>query len=892
MSEIRVLIDPKAESELKDLISDLKEVRDLTEEIKSKKGKLVEAKGVEEVSNLTAEIEQLRSQIEKLTSEKVKAAKGSGDLEKAVSKLSKSHTKEAQELANVQEKLRQQNQVLRQNAKDSGLAEGSLAKMRIELSRLQKQYDNLSAAERNNKQVGGELLIQIQQLDKETKKLEESTGRHQRSVGDYAKGFRGLSGILSVIERKLGIQLGIISSSVNATSKLLKGYKGLSSGLLETKGATEQATASQKAWNAVKSVSILGVGLFAVALLGAVSAILYFTDSTKKSKEELEKEKQETEKNTKAKRDLIDAIDDLIDKRRVERGELSQEQAEENEVNRKFQREQEDVEAEFQEKLTELEGKAQKERREQKNKQLSQGLIGTIKVNEKEIKLSKGLSDEISKVEGEKADRLTLIEEKRLEEIGLIRDKRNKETNKTADDLNKEAEAKEKARLKAIESLRNEHLLKITQLITDEVERSIAVEKHRAEVEKTIIKERAKELKLSRQELNKILEDIEQIHQNNILKIIEDAAKKQLDKELSETDREANEKFRKLKESNAKEKELNALEFDIRLKEAGNNENKITEIKREQFKKREEDLRISVLGQEITEKEYLLRLRELQLEQADFEKKLREKQVKEIIDSFDILNEAQNKAAQKRIAEMQKQTQDEISELDRRINFQNQLLLNGEKNISAELEKERADALLRKRQLEEKARRQEEAQQLVSYLFELAKILAKDGDKNAELKAFAKTVALKELGKALAGGLYEGTESVSRSDAAMIIPGAKKDNLLVRMHEGERVVGYEDSKKLDGISNAELIKAAELYRMNIFNKEQILADVPKKEQVDNAVMKLLSDKLDKLNSTIENAPNFVEIGRTIYGELYRIERENKITKKIITKEIGTSYSKD
>lgn len=62
---------------------------------------------------------------------------------------------------------------------------GSLNSLRAELSRLTKQYDSLSAAERNNINVGGRLKTQINQVTNEIKAAEEGTQRYYRNVGNY-----------------------------------------------------------------------------------------------------------------------------------------------------------------------------------------------------------------------------------------------------------------------------------------------------------------------------------------------------------------------------------------------------------------------------------------------------------------------------------------------------------------------------------------------------------------------------------------------------------------------------------------------------------------------------------------------------------------------------------
>jgi len=67
-------------------------------------------------------------------------------------------------------------------------AEGSYYALNQELVDLRKQYKNLSAAERESAK-GNELKQKIQELDKELKKIDGSTGQFQRNVGNYPKTF-------------------------------------------------------------------------------------------------------------------------------------------------------------------------------------------------------------------------------------------------------------------------------------------------------------------------------------------------------------------------------------------------------------------------------------------------------------------------------------------------------------------------------------------------------------------------------------------------------------------------------------------------------------------------------------------------------------------------------
>lgn len=69
------------------------------------------------------------------------------------------------------------------------LPEGSLNAMRQELILLRREFDNLSATEREGA-FGQQLAAQINKVDAEVRQLEESTGRAQRNVGAYRQAIK------------------------------------------------------------------------------------------------------------------------------------------------------------------------------------------------------------------------------------------------------------------------------------------------------------------------------------------------------------------------------------------------------------------------------------------------------------------------------------------------------------------------------------------------------------------------------------------------------------------------------------------------------------------------------------------------------------------------------
>lgn len=96
-------------------------------------------------------------------------------------------------------------------------AEGSIKQMGMQLTDLRNRYEGLSKAQRDDIAVGGELLTQIQALDKEYKELRESTGNFRDSVGNYEKALSGLGqlseGIEGVTKSSMGLAQGLLGAN-------------------------------------------------------------------------------------------------------------------------------------------------------------------------------------------------------------------------------------------------------------------------------------------------------------------------------------------------------------------------------------------------------------------------------------------------------------------------------------------------------------------------------------------------------------------------------------------------------------------------------------------------------------------------------------------------------
>ncbi len=139
--------------------------------------KSAEANGIALGKAVPKEVQTNLQQTNKLMTEAV-------EVEKKMTVASIQYEKAIEEAKQAKQAY---NYELKKTVEAETAAEGSLKQMRAQLSMVNKQYDALSKAERENAAIGGRLQKQSASLTAELKKLEAATGRNQRNVGNYAE---------------------------------------------------------------------------------------------------------------------------------------------------------------------------------------------------------------------------------------------------------------------------------------------------------------------------------------------------------------------------------------------------------------------------------------------------------------------------------------------------------------------------------------------------------------------------------------------------------------------------------------------------------------------------------------------------------------------------------
>lgn len=111
---------------------------------------------------------------------------------KKVLATTKSLAANKQEQNQLSDAIRTSEKVIKNQITQQNLEETSIKALRAQLSNLTKEYDELSASQRDNEEVGGKLLASINDVTDEIKRAEEATQRYYRNVGNYKSALEGM----------------------------------------------------------------------------------------------------------------------------------------------------------------------------------------------------------------------------------------------------------------------------------------------------------------------------------------------------------------------------------------------------------------------------------------------------------------------------------------------------------------------------------------------------------------------------------------------------------------------------------------------------------------------------------------------------------------------------
>lgn len=191
------------EKETQQLLSMLSQIEQKFDKLDSFKLDLGKATGAREVADTAKRAAKELDELEL----NMKAYQATVDqTARAQARLNAIETDAAKQLERTKQAAQERTRELKNQVAAEQSAEGSIKQLRAQLRQLQTEYDNLARSERDAGR-GQAILQQIQDLDKELKSLEFSTGRFQRNVGNYANAFGEAMGTVNGHLQKIQTQI-------------------------------------------------------------------------------------------------------------------------------------------------------------------------------------------------------------------------------------------------------------------------------------------------------------------------------------------------------------------------------------------------------------------------------------------------------------------------------------------------------------------------------------------------------------------------------------------------------------------------------------------------------------------------------------------------------------
>ncbi len=228
---------------------------------------------------LKAELKAVRDEQKELTKAVASSDKSQRALANRTQVLAKEETL-------LKEQIRQTNLEVRRRVREETAAVGSSDQLAARLDQLRGAYRSLNSEERESADVGGALLTQINELDKELKELDATQGVYNRNVGNYVSGNEEVVKSLSTIFPELERVRASYEKGKNVLQSLSNVIKDYVNGNQAAASATNTLTTAQTASNTATTAGSKALKLFRIALvstgIGAVvvalgSLIAYLT---------------------------------------------------------------------------------------------------------------------------------------------------------------------------------------------------------------------------------------------------------------------------------------------------------------------------------------------------------------------------------------------------------------------------------------------------------------------------------------------------------------------------------------------------------------------------------------------------------------------------------------
>lgn len=198
--------------------------------------------------------------------------------------------KYTQELAELKIQAQDARRELNTGLRINMAGEGSLKQLQNQLLQLQRTWDNMTESTRNSP-IGKDFAAALELANKQVSELEQTMGRYQRNVGNYASGFNSLGMSVQQIVRELpsatmGLNmfflaisnnLPILTDEIKRAVELNKQMKAQNQ---ETIPVWKQLVSSIFSWQTALVVAITAMSMYGKEIVSWIGSLIKGKDAT------------------------------------------------------------------------------------------------------------------------------------------------------------------------------------------------------------------------------------------------------------------------------------------------------------------------------------------------------------------------------------------------------------------------------------------------------------------------------------------------------------------------------------------------------------------------------------------------------------------------------------
>lgn len=790
------LFDPKLDDQVKQLEATFKSLKDSLKEFAAVAGKEIKMTGMKTPEDMQ------------------KLAKAIGDVEQAEKALKVVTDEEIKAQLAAKQAQKERTDALKAQVKAEQAAEGSVAQLRAKLSQVTMEWAKLSKEERENTKAGQDVVKSKKQLTEELKKLEAATGDHRRNVGNYTEALKGIPGPMgSIVDNAMSMGKQLWALAMNPVALTLAAITSALYLLYEAFTFTDTGSNKMKAMMTNLSDGFDNLKFKIGSLLtgeggfqGVIDALNQMTNGFNSS--------------STAAQVYVNALDEVEDR---ETAYISKSAENRNKIAR-LEFIAADPSENKKRRIDALnEAIALQEEEAKKRVEFAQKaydaevfrIAVTMKIREDEIKRIVALDDIQQMNEAEKNKNIRdLMDFDKGERLKLL-----EEMYKGVVDADTQQYEETKANNKKKEKL---------MMDLDKIDQDIRKKKEEAE-------------KKAAEEAKKRAED-EKKRQADLLAFYN----KSIDEQIFALETQRMDKKNKNELMYVDQIEFENKMYAWRIQKAGLSYDELERLRVEHEANLKEIQDQGGDGGEafkllLKEREDYLKAQKDQLEQQREDiKKASEDILKAVEDGLKERAKLQQDADQKAIDNQKKM-----------VERQAKLAAEGKENALAAEEAALARAERKKLDDAKKAQKQQEALELAKVFLNLVAEYSKDNPNNATAKALAMTLIAKGISKSIAGAFATGVEGLEGEGTET------SDSNVALLSKGESVITARGTKRNPGLATAMNTGTVDEYFKSVYMPQFASSnhlDIPKAEQVNNALFKVLTSELSELKQAIREKP--------------------------------------